>query len=71
MGDEGEEEQDPTSFVIKQMIKLKHQMSNELTLDVDNEENRLIHSIEDMQRHKLAQSLLNQKNELLEEVKGA
>jgi hypothetical protein len=52
------------------MAKLKKQFSNEITEDVDNEENRLIHSIEDMERHKLAKSLLTHKKELQEEVKG-
>lgn len=52
------------------MTKLKKQFSNEITEDVDNEENRLIHSIEDMERHKLAKSLLTHKKELQEEVKG-
>jgi hypothetical protein len=51
------------------MTKLKKQYSTEITIDVDTEENRNIQTIEDMERHKLAESLLTQKQELKEEVK--
>jgi hypothetical protein len=62
---------DATSFVIRQMTKLKKQYSTEITIDVDTEANRNIQSIEDMERHKLAETLLTQKKELKEEVKVA
>ena len=43
--------EDPTSFVIHEMSKLKQQMSLEAVQDVDNDEDsRLIHSIEDLER---------------------
>lgn len=53
------------------MTKLKKQYSTEITIDVDTEANRNIQSIEDMERHKLAETLLTQKKELKEEVKVA
>lgn len=37
-------------------------MSNEATLDVDTEENRLIHSMTDLERHKKAQLFSHVKN---------
>lgn len=52
------------------MTKLKKQYSTEITLDVDTEENRNIQTIEDMERHKLSETLLTQKQELKEEVKA-
>jgi hypothetical protein len=52
------------------MTKLKKQYSTEITIDVDSEENRNIQTIEDMERHKLAETLLTQKQELKEEVKA-
>ena len=53
------------------MTKLKKQYSTEITIDVDIEENRNIQTIEDMERHKLAETLLTQKQELKEEVKAS